>query len=201
MLSASHHCSCFSSQHLHSVCACHPTKIGVDCSLPDAWHKDGAGWGSDDQRGGHVLVMWSCPSRTGAPQGAYLSKLGLELNPLASSLSSLDLRPAQTHEPLEPFGKNQCYGWQAAGPCFTGLHRIPATTRAFPQLQAPEKMLLSEPRAQSFLVQATELTASTGGFCELTSWAGNPLHFTQGSDWERYSGHEPWPGRDLFFGN
>lgn len=110
------------------------------------------------------------------PQGTSLSKLRLMLRPLAASPSSLSLRPAQTQDPAEPFGKNQCHGGQAAGPCFPGLHRIPATTRTSPHLRAPEKLLLSDTRAQPALARATTPAASTQGSHGLTSWAGDSPH-------------------------
>lgn len=124
---------------------------------------------------GMFWLTRSLPFKNCIPQGTSLSKLGLLLKPLAASPSSPSLRPAQTHDPAEPFGKNQCHGGRAAGPCFPGLHRIPATTRTSPHLWAPEKLLLSDTRTQPALARATTPAASTRGSRGLTSWAGDSL--------------------------
>ena len=82
------------------------------------------------------------------PQGASLSKLGSELSTPPGSQPQLSGPQACPDTGAESFGKNQCHGPQAAGPRFPGLHRIPATTRASPCLQDPEKMLFSDAGAQ-----------------------------------------------------
>lgn len=127
-------------------------------------------------RGGHFWLMWSPSFKTCSSPSISLSKLGLELSPLAASPSSPGPMPAQTHKPAELVGKNQCHGPRAAGPCFPGLHRITATTRASPHVQAPEKMLLSDTRAQPALVPATEPATCTrgSGGAHLLDWRPMP---------------------------
>lgn len=103
-----------------------------------------------------------CPSRPAVPPRHFSFKAQLGAEPPVASPSSPSPRPAQTHQPAEPFGKNQCYILQAAGPCFTGFYRITATTRASPQVQAHEKMLLSDTRAQPALPQPLSLPPAPG---------------------------------------
>lgn len=170
--SASHHCSCFScafSALALWVWLSVPLLEGgfhegrVDCSLPDACTEKVL----DERvmnrgvRGEHFWLMWSPSFKTCSPPRHFSFKAWLGGEPPGSQPQLPQPNACPGTKPAEFFGKNQCHGLRAAGPCFPGLHRITATTRASPHVQAPEKMLLSDTRAQPALVPATEPATCT----------------------------------------